>query len=804
MREAFSKLELSKDEGKLEAALSGGGHLLVSAPTGSGKSLFVPYFLMERCEGKVVVLEPRRLAALGLARFFAECLGEEVGGTAGYKFRLESAVSARTRVVFQTYGSYLQELLNGGGEAAWVVFDEFHERKADMDLVFSCLASASRSWPRIAVLSATMDKELLEPALKTKCVEAGSKPHEVAILHQKPAAGATRNKEICRALRTLEMNGIWKTTLVFLPGKGEIQSAREAVEEAFGKRCPETLELYGGKALEDAKKIFKPSEAPRLIFTTNVAETSLTVPCVSGVVDSGYERTLEFSEGEGLGVLRLSRISLQNAVQRAGRAGRTSAGACVRLWSEEEERTFQKGIVPEVLKLDLKRFWLAFLRLSELHGSGNLKLLTAPKKERLAAAIQDLERARLLEGGKVTELGRLVLRSPIADVPRAACFLKLGSAAPETLALFAILDAGSEFLARDRKSHNLAELAHAFLENRRQFPKDVSHVFDRLESFASKRNFDRFKTIKKSLAELLREFPQNLAIRSGEAFTLPRKMALRAEAGNAKAILAFSLLKTGGQKSELHAAAYLEVPEELLKSETDTLEYSLVWRTGQHRFLGLCTRKNGATEISKTEIAPQEAAPETLKNLKGLTAAAWAQKIAKENLERLWLDDENRTLLRKMKLAAETFPDFRLPAWTEEDFALVLDEFTSGVFMESELTPERYRKIIREYFGEQMLPWLSQNFPDYKTLPNGRRARYAYPETGPVELSARLGDFMGSKGENFIAGGKLKTLYNILAPNYRTVQKTWDLSGFWERTYPEIRKELRGRYPKHPWPEKVG
>lgn len=802
MREAFRNFELSDDEGKLAAATESGRNLLVAAPTGSGKSLFVPYFLMENCEGKVVVLEPRRLAALGLARFFAECLGERAGETAGYKFRLEASVSAKTRVVFQTYGSYLQELLHGEGAADWVVFDEFHERRADMDLVFASLAAAKKPAPRIAVLSATLNEALLETALKTKCVHAGKRPHEVTILHQKPAAGTTRNREICRALRTLEANGIWKTTLVFLPGKGEIQSAREAVEEAFGKACPETLELYGGQPLEEARKIFRSTDAPRIIFTTNIAETSLTVPGVSGVVDSGYERTLEFSESEKLGVLRLSRISLQNAVQRAGRAGRIAAGVCIRLWSEEEEAHFQKSIVPEVLKLDLRRFLLCRALLAERAGT-ELALLTEPRKESSEKALAGLEGAGLLENGRATELGKQVLSVPIAEVQLAACFLKLGAAAPDTLALFALLDAGSEFLAREKRSRNLAELTLDFLDDKRKFPKDVTHVFERLASFSLKANFDRAKTIKKCLAELVRHFPENLAIRSGEAFTLPRKMALRAGT-EARAILAFSLVKTGGQKSELHARAFLEIPEELLKGEADTLEYSLLWRTGQERFIGLCTRKNAGKEISKTEILPQEASAKTLQKLKALTAEAWAQKIARENLEHLWLDDANKTLLRKMQLAAETFPDYSFPKWNEEDFALVLDEFTSGVFLQRELTPARYRKILSEYFGEGMLPWLAQNFPDFKTLPNGRRARYAYPEDGPVELSARISDFMSSKGENFIAGGKLKTLYNILAPNYRTVQKTWDLSGFWERTYPEIRRELRGRYPKHPWPEKVG
>jgi ATP-dependent helicase HrpB len=179
------------------------------------------------------------------------------------------------------------------------------------------------------------------------------------------------------------------------------------------------------------------------------------------------------------------------------------------------------------------------------------------------------------------------------------------------------------------------------------------------------------------------------------------------------------------------------------------------------------------------------------------------EKHTREDLSHLWLDEENKIFLRKMKLAATHFPDYALPLWTEEDIALVTEDFMSGYFLMRDMNAERFRKHLEAYFGKNMIPWLQQTFPDTLSLPNGKKAKYLYEEDGLVELSARIADLMPFRGEHFIAKGKVKVRYDILAPNYRTVQKTWDITGFWQNTYPDIRKELRGRYPKHPWPEKV-
>ena len=363
MSRTYTELAIAEEEGKLEAALGESVNLLVEAPTGSGKSLYIPWFLSRHCEGRVVVLQPRRIAALSLAQYSAKLHGEPCGKTVGYQFRQETCKSAATKILFQTYGNFLQELLHGKLDAEWVVFDEYHERKADMDLLFSYLlemqssgesrdkrgesrgqelflahdrAEESRTscrderrescenssrWraPRIAVMSARLNREEMERALGVSCLELGHPLYPVQILHQPPLAGTTLESEVVKALKSLYRSNVWKTTLVFLPGKAEISRCHSAAEEALGKNAAEFLDLFGGQERSFQDRIFEETERPRVIFTTNIAETSITVPNVSGVVDSGVERISEYDDSQKVSILRTAPISMQNAIQRSGR-----------------------------------------------------------------------------------------------------------------------------------------------------------------------------------------------------------------------------------------------------------------------------------------------------------------------------------------------------------------------------------------------------------------------------------------------------------------------------------------------------
>ena len=326
--------------------------------------------------------------------------------------------------------------------------------------------------------------------------------------------------------------------------------------------------------------------------------------------------------------------------------------------------------------------------------------------------------------------------------------------------------------------------------------------------------------------QLLKAFPDRLAIPSGNAYKLTNQNTIRLQVTEPPyALLALTLLRTGGgSKSELKVSLYAPIAREMLENDNASVRYELLWRSGQERFIGVEIREainadGSTTELSRKEILTQEAPPKVLDELKKLTVDAWKEKIEKENWSGKFLTEGMQTLLTKMRLAAKLYPEYGLPEFNDEDMEIIFDEFASEKFLLRDINEDRYRNIVEDYFGKSMLTWLGKTFPDHYVLPNGKRARYSYQEVATdeslggqavqsaegvlVEISARIEDFMQLRGEHKIADGKLKVRYDILAPNFRTIQKTWDLTGFWQNTYAEVRKELRGRYPKHPWPESV-
>lgn len=882
----YKDLAIAEEEGKLEAALQESRNLLVEAPTGSGKSLFIPWFLSKHCEGRVVVLQPRRIAALALAQYSAKLHGENCGKTIGYQFRQDTCKSAATKILFQTYGNFLQELLHGKMDADWIVFDEYHERKADMDLLFSYLlklqsvnagtaqesaalenAAQNKIAPRIAVMSAKLNREEMEAALGVKCLELGHPLYPVQIINQSPMAGNTQEAEVIRALRTLYMNGIWKTTLVFLPGKGEIARCHSAVEEALGSNTAEYLDLFGGQDRETQDRIFEETEKPRVIFTTNIAETSITVPNVSGVVDSGVERVSEYDDSEKVNVLRTASISMQNAIQRSGRSGRTQNGCAIRLWSEDAEKRMPKGIIPEVTQIEPSEFLLQKAALEKMlackSGDENvteLQLPTPMPANRLQSATKLLNDIGMMADGSITELGLKAIQSPIGDVQLALILASAKSAAdlPDLmLAAMAWIHSGTETVQKSKMPLNLLTLARDTLSKSMNVPREISLTLRQLQDYrkeifgndgnstadckaadktaADQTATDRIAADLQVIKELLLAFPDRLATPTGDVYKLPNQNIIRLQVNEPPhALLAMTMLRTGGgSKSELRVSLYVPVPKELLATSEASISYELLWRSGQERFIGVEIQSDSSgRELSRKEILPQEASPTVLASLKELTVSAWKEKLEKENWTGRYHTEAVETLLIKMRLAAKFYEEYGLPEFNEEDMELIFDEFTNGVFLLRDLNEDRYRAIIEDYFGKGMLQWLGKTFPDHFTLPNGKRARYTYQQvasaepstTGSnlitestegvlIEISARIEDFMQVDrasgkatpitGEHWIADKKLRVRYDILAPNFRSMQKTWDLTGFWQNTYPEIRKELRGRYPKHPWPESV-
>jgi HrpA-like RNA helicase len=803
---AFQHLPLYQSLDLISSKFEEHQNLILTSPTGSGKSILIPYLASKKYKGRVVVLEPRKIAAQSLAEYLSSLLKEPCGETVGYQFHLENCKSSKTRILFQTYGSFLQELLHGEPLADFIIFDEFHERRAEMDLLMAFFRKIQElkkeNAPRLIVLSAKIAVSEIESILHTSCLELHTSSFPVQILYQKKSLSSEEN--IVQALRTLQRNELWQTTLVFLPGKYEITRARQAIEESFGYQSIEILELFSGQNKEELKQLFTPSDSPRIILSTNVAETSLTIPNISAVIDSGLERFSEFDESEGVSTLRLSRISLQNALQRTGRAGRTQAGVCIRLWQATEESSFSPEIVPEVQKMALHEILLQQAFLAHRLGLSSTEMgwISAPKTSLYQQAKQTLESLSFFKDAQITELGQKALSVPLLSVSLSAFVLNAKTLSDFTLRVIAWIDSSTEFLQRQKKAFNLEELA-----TDSSMPKEVQFSYQRLKEYSQKeKKYSSVSKKEETALFLFHFFKEQLAIQSGNAYKTQNERLLQINEAiqkNIGALIPFALWRTENkQKSELRAALYYPIASDLLKSNQNQVEYELLWRTKQSRFICIEIQKKDSIEISRKEILPQETSAEVQNELKEKVTKTWLEKLERENLQHLYENEETKTWLCKMKLAAEYFPEYSLPLWNEEDFLLVQEELVSGVFLERDITPEKYLKILKDYFGHEMIPWLSKTLPDHFVFENGKRAKYIY-QNDLVEISARIGDFMGMQGKHFIGDGKIPVRYDILAPNYRTVQKTWDLSQFWEKTYPEIRKELRGRYPKHPWPETI-
>jgi HrpA-like RNA helicase len=482
-------------------------------------------------------------------------------------------------------------------------------------------------------------------------------------------------------------------------------------------------------------------------------------------------------------------------------------------------------------------------------GDSRLTLPTAIPEAREKTATALLEKFGMLQDGAITELGLKAIRTPISSIPLALLLASAQSKAdlPDLLlAALAWIHSGTEFLQKTKVAYDILTLASDTLSKNRDIPREVSFTLRQLRDYRENFTKQSFSTEQReegnpehlkdgfrrprlqndssfTIHSLLKAFPDRLATPSGNAYKLANQNVIRLQVAEPPyAILALSMLRTGTTKSELKVNLYAPISKDMLGGEEAKTRYELLWRSGQERFIGVeiseTENTDGTTtELSRKEILTQEASPKVLEELKKLTVDAWREKIEKENWSGKFLTESVQTQLIKMRLAAKLYPEYGLPEFNEEDMELIFDEFASGKFLLRDINEDRYRSIVEDYFGKSMLQWLGKTFPDHYMLPNGKRARYSYQEVAVtddgksvqsiegvlVEISARIEDLMQLRGEHKIADGKLKVRYDILAPNFRTIQKTWDLTGFWQNTYAEVRKELRGRYPKHPWPEQV-
>ena len=787
------------------------GSLILTAPTGGGKSTQTPQYLLGKFPGKILVLEPRRLAARSLAGRVAAETKTALGSTVGYQVRFDSRCGPRTEIVFQTYGVFIAQMLKDPelkGVGA-VLLDEFHERSLECDLALAwlkALRKARRPDLKIAVMSATLEAAALARYLPEAArVEAPGRMFPVSVRHHPLGARDGPAEGALAALRDLAREGLDGSVLIFMPGLREIRRAVTVLTAYCREQGLELHALHGSMDLAEQQGVLDESPRRRVIVATNVAETGLTIPQVTAVIDSGLHRVAAYDAARGINTLYLSRISRSNAAQRAGRAGRTSPGRCVRLWSTADETGMAEGLLPEILRLELSSLRLQAASLPE-----PVDWVTAPPESAWAGAQRCLTSLKAVDAaGRVTPRGRALLRYPAA--PRVAAVLEaargLGPDAYElACAMAAVFETASDL--RPGRAADLSALASDLLAgSREEVSREASEVFRQLKRLNKDEGGAAPGTAPGAAADALalawlEAFSDRLAAREGEGLFYRlgdgRGALLAAVKDAPPLILALDIRERagGGQARQVGINLFLSVEPEAVErafpgecawtpaSEFDERK-SRVVKEERLMFRGLA--------LSRREAAAR-------KDDRKVAADLWAEKFASGELEHPGYDERARQLVVRIALARRFYPDMGYPEMSADDWRLIYGEVCAGRNSLKDIERVNLLPHIEGYLGRALADFLERAFPAAKRLPSGKTGRFTYHAAHPAELAARLGDFVKMTGVLSLCEGRLPVTFDILAPNHRTVQKTKDLGSFWANTYPTVKKELQRRYPRHPWP----
>ncbi|WGD29949.1 ATP-dependent helicase HrpB [Ancylobacter sp. WKF20] len=795
----------------LTAALRARNAAVLVAPPGAGKTTRVPLALLDEpwVEGrKILVLEPRRIAARAAAERMAATLGESAGQTVGYRARFGSKVGRATRIEVITEGIFTRMMLDDpelSGVAA-VLFDEFHERSLDADLGLALALDAQgalREDLRLLVMSATLDGARVARLLGADApvIESLGRafPVETRYLGRDPRAPIDRQiaEAVQRALAS-EAGSI----LAFLPGAGEIRRTERLLREAIRDPSVDIAPLYGALDPREQDLAIAPSPAGRrkVVLATSIAETSLTIEGVRVVIDSGFARVPRFEPGVGLTRLETVRVSRAAADQRRGRAGRTAPGVCLRLWNEPETASLPAFAAPEILAADLSRLVLD-LAVWGVREPGALAFLDPPPDAAWREAQTLLRTLGALDAhGQASERGRAMARLPLE--PRLARMVIDGAARGAGLLAGRIAAIVSERgLGGD--GVDLAHRLDGFARDNGRRTEEARRLAERwareAEGLASRAQ--HHDTSPSPAALLALAFPDRVARARGDGrrFVLAngRGAAIDTAAALARApYLAVAELTGTADEARILLAAELteaELEAEFGDAITQAVETSFDTAAGALRARQL--RRLGGLVLAERPAAVK-AGPET--------ARALAQAAQARGLERLgWSDHQRQWLDRVRFLHArlpETWPDlsWEQMAETVEDWlAPQLDGATSL----TQIDASRLGQALTA-----LLPWdlaarLDAEAPTHIEVPTGSKIPVDYAAEGGPMLSVRVQELFGLKTHPSLAQGRVPLTLALLSPAHRPIQLTRDLPAFWAGSWRDVRADMRGRYPRHPWPD---
>ena len=842
-----NRLPIYEIQDSLLEHLKQDSRLVITAPTGSGKSTQVPQMLLDNGvleKGQVVILQPRRLAARMLAQrvaFERQCrLGDEVG----YQIRFENVTSDATRIRFITEGILLRQIIQDPKlkGVQTLIFDEFHERHLYGDITLARaldLQQTSRPDLKILVMSATLDStSLAEYLAPCQLLNSEGRTFPVDIRYLLP--GESHDSipiwdQAAEAFSNFVRLGGEGDVLVFMPGGYEIQKTLEAFRHTSESRGYILLPLHGELPSKDQDAAVSRYDQPKIVVATNVAETSLTIDGIRLVIDSGFARIPRYDPYRGINTLLVEKISQASSDQRAGRAGRTGPGICMRLWTEREHEQRPVQELPEVQRLDLSEVILS-LKAAGVKDLKGFRWLEPPDDKRLYDAIELLtDLGGLDHKENITELGKQMLAFPLH--PRYARMLlaaeKLGCV--YQAALIAALTQGRDILIRkvDRATRELRE---EFLSER-----SVSDCFMlmRAWSYASKNNY-QFQVCKKlgihaqsarQVKPLLEHF---LRIAKKEGLDVAPKtvddeviqkcillgfsdrLAIRMDGGtlrcelvhgrrgvlaresvvhHANMFVAAEIREIGNREGEVQTILSLatEIEEGWLKDyypdDFDT-SIAVVWDPSSRRVYAASQETFRGLMLTAKRVDPPPEEP---------AARLLAEKITDEEIGLKHWDAKVEQWILRLNLLAEWCPEFELPAIDEDARRHLIESICMGAFSYKEIKERPVLPALKQWLNAAQREIVDKHAPERITLSNGKTPKVVYSKESAPCIALRIQELYEVKQLPKVALQKVAVAAQILAPNMRPVQITQDLESFWRDHYPSVKKELQRKYPKHAW-----
>jgi ATP-dependent helicase HrpB len=862
-------------ENAVVASLRAQGRLIVQAPTGSGKSTQIPQMLWRHGllgeRGEVVVLQPRRLAARMLAKRVAEEAGTSLGEGVGYQIRLESRVSERTRIRFVTEGILLRQMsfdatLRG---ISAIVFDEFHERHLYGDISLARAIQIQQSIRpdlKIIVMSATLDAGALKNYLS---------PCEVLVSQGR--SFPVRIEYLPKAVN-FETEPVWDVAarecervaganegdmLVFMPGAFEISRTVQAIQGSRALREFVTFPLHGELPPEQQDRAVARHESRKIIVSTNVAETSLTIDGVTTVIDGGLARIARFDPHRGINTLLVEKISVASAEQRAGRAGRTAPGLAVRLWTEREHGQRAPQELPEVRRLDLSEVVLTLKAsgIDDVFGFPWLEKPDARALERAEMLLEDLgalsrdcpnengnaapsPRPDLRAEGAaspnvpshITDVGRRMLRFPVH--PRyARMFLaaeERGCVRP--VALMAALTQGRSFMLRgvDKQTEaaredtlgeehesdffllmrawRYADKANYSLEACRrlgihaQGTRQVGPLFEQFLEIAEKEGLD-----------VTEQRVEGVAIRKCVLAGFSDQLAKRLDVGTLRCELVHHRRGVLARESAIQKSALLVAAEiseiggrggevNVLLTLATAIEEPWLKEIFPDDYVetrSVVYDEQQKRVVSRRERRFRDLVLEAKSSSDEAPLDAAAALLTKEVVAgRLKLEAWDETVeqwITRVNRLAEWFPELEVNPITDADRATLIEQICYGELGYRGLKDKPVMPVLRDWLTAEQLAVIDDYLPERLVMGNGRRSRLTYQKEGPPILSARIQELFGIEGKFAVGHGRVPVRFEILAPNQRPIQVTDDLTAFWRDMYPKVKAELSRRYPRHEW-----